>query len=97
VQDVTPELAESLKLPKINGALITEVVSGSPADKAGVRPGDMLVGVENKPVTDYGSTLGLISALKPGATAGLKVVRDKRELEFKVNVGTRPKPKRDEK
>ena len=97
VQDVTPELAESLKLPKTNGALITEVVSGSPADKAGVRPGDMLVGVENKPVTDYGSTLTLISALKPGALAGLKVVRDKSELEFKVNVGTRPKPKRDDK
>jgi serine protease DegQ len=97
VQDVTPELAESLKLPKTNGALITEVVSGSPADKAGVRPGDMLVGVENKPVTDYGSTLTLISALKPGALAGLKVVRDKSELEFKVNVGKRPKPKRDDK
>jgi serine protease DegQ len=97
VQDMTPELADSLKLPKVNGALITEVVSGSPADKAGLKPGDVLVGVENKPVTDYASTLNLISALKPGATARLKVSRDKGELEFKVNVGKRPKPRREAK
>jgi serine protease DegQ len=97
VQDMTPELAESLKLPKVNGALITEVVNGSPADKAGLKPGDVLIGVEGKPVTDYASTLNLISALKPGATATLKVMRDKSELELKVNVGKRPKPKRDEK
>ncbi len=97
VQDLTPELADSLKLPKVNGALITEIVNGSPADKAGLKPGDLLVGVENKPVTDYASTLNLISALKPGATALLKVIRDKNELEFKVNVGKRPKPKRGDK
>ncbi len=97
VQDMTPELAESLKLPKVSGALITEVVTGSPADKAGIKPGDVLVGVENKAVTDYASALNLISALKPGATALLKVLRDKNELEPKVNVGKRPKPRRDDK
>ena len=97
VQDMTPELAESLKLPKVNGALITEVVNGSPADKAGLKPGDVLVGVENKAVTDYASTLTLISALKPGTTAPLKVIRANSELEFMVSVGKRPKPKRNEK
>lgn len=97
VQDMTPELAESLKLPKVNGALITEVVNGSPADKAGLKPGDVLVGVENKAVTDYASTLTLISALKPGATAPLKVIRANGELELKVRVGKRPKPKRSDK
>ena len=97
VQDMTPELAESLKLPKVNGALITEVVNGSPADKAGLKPGDVLVGVENKPVTDSASMLNLIAALKPDTTALLKAIRDKDELVFKVNVGKRPKPKRDDK
>jgi len=97
IQDMTPELAESLKLPKINGALITEVVNGSPADKAGVKPGDVLVDVEGKPVTDYTSTLNLIAALKPSATATLKVIRNRDELALKVNVGKRPKPRRDEK
>ncbi len=93
IQDMTPELAESLKLPKVNGALITEVVNGSPADKAGVKPGDILVGVEEKPVTDYTSTLNLIAALKPSAAATLKVIRNRDQLALKVNVGTRPKPK----
>ena len=97
VQDLTPELAESLKLPKVNGALITDVVNGSPADKAGIKPGDVLTGVEGKPVTDYSSTLVLIAALKPGATATLKVLREKNELDLKVNVGKRPRPKRDDK
>ncbi len=95
IQDMTPELAESLKLPKINGALITEVVNGSPADKAGVKPGDILVGVEGKPVTDYTSTLNLIAALKPSAAATLKVIRNRDELALKVNVGKRPKPRLD--
>lgn len=94
VQDMTPEFAESLKLPKVNGALITEVVNGSPADKAGLKPGDVLVSVENKAVTDSASMLNLIAALKPDTMALLKAIRDKDELAFKVNVGKRPKPKR---
>ena len=97
IQDMTSELAESLKLPKVNGALITEVVNGSPADKAGVKPGDILVGVEGKPVTDYTSTLNLIAALRPSAPATLKVIRNRDELALKVNVGKRPKPQREEK
>ena len=95
VQDMTPELAESLKLPPVNGALITEVVNGSPADKAGLKPGDVLVRIENKAVTGHTSTLNLISALKPGAAATLKVMRDQSEVALQVSVGTRPKPRRD--
>jgi serine protease DegQ len=97
MQSMTRELADSLDLPKVGGVLVTSVMSGSPADKAGVRPGDVLVGIENKPVSDDASTLTLISALKPDTTAQLKVLRDKREINVKVNVGRRPKPKRDEK
>jgi serine protease DegQ len=96
VQNLTPELADSLKLPKVNGALITDVVNGSPADKAGIKPGDVLTGVESQAVTDYDSTLALISALKPGNTATLKVLREKTESEVKVNVGKRPRPRRDD-
>jgi len=94
MQDMTPELAASLNLPRASGALVTEVVNGSPADKAGLKPGDLLIGVENKPITDYTTTLNLISALIPGAVATLKVVRGGKELELAVNVGTRPKPSR---
>ncbi len=97
VQDLTTELAETLKRPKVAGALITDVVNASPADHAGIKPGDVLVGVEGKPVVDYSSTLNLISALKPGNTATLRVMREKKEFDVKVSVGKRPKPRRDEK
>jgi serine protease DegQ len=94
VQDLTAELAETLKLPKVAGALITEVVSASPADQAGIKPGDVLIGVEGKAVTDYLSTLNLIAALPPGKAATLKLMRERREVDVKVSVGKRPRPKR---
>ena len=97
VQDLTAELAETLKLPKVTGALITEVVNSSPAEQAGIKPGDVLVGVEGKPVVDYSSTLNLISALKPGNSAVLRLMRDNKEFNVKVGVGKRPRPRREEK
>jgi serine protease DegQ len=96
VQDLTEELADTLRLPKVAGALITEVVNASPADQAGIKPGDVLTAVEGKPVNDYQSTLNSIAALQPGKTATLKVVRDRREMDVKVSVGKRPQPKREE-
>ena len=66
VQDMTRELSESFKLPEIRGALITEVFRGTPADKAGIKLGDILVAVEGKPVTDSSSMLNLVAALEPG-------------------------------
>ena len=96
VKDLTEELADTLRLPKVAGALITEVVTASPADQAGIKPGDVLIAVEGKPVTDYQSTLNSISALQPGKTAMLKIVRERREIEMKVSVGKRPRPKREE-
>ena len=96
VQDITPELAESLKLAQTSGALITEVVAGGPADKAGVKPGDVLISVGDKPVKDYPTTLEAIAALKPNTTAVLKVQREKRDMNLPVNVGLRPKPRREE-
>jgi len=95
VADLTPELAESLKLPKITGALITEVVNGGPADHANVKPGDILIAVDDHPVTDYSSTLNLIAALKPGGTTTLKVIRDSKELNLKIGIGKRPKQRLD--
>ena len=91
VQDMTKELSESFKLPEIRGALITEVFRGTPADKAGVKLGDILVAVDGTPVTDSASMLNLVAALNPGKQATLKVVRSQHETELKVMVGRRPK------
>jgi len=91
VQDITPELAESFKLPAPNGALIAGVLRGGPADKAGVKPGDILMEVEGKAITDSSSMLNQISALSPGKPAALKLMRGKTEVTLQVSVGKRPK------
>ncbi|MFN7085360.1 MAG: Do family serine endopeptidase [Burkholderiales bacterium] len=94
VQDMTRELAESFKMSQASGALISEVLRGGPADKAGIRPGDVLVAINGEPVTDSAGMLNLIAALQPGRTATLKVVRNRTETEISVTVGTRPKQAR---
>ena len=91
VQDLNRELAESLKLSETRGTLITEVFSGTPADQGGIKAGDVLVAVDGKPVTDSASMLTLISAITPGSTAALKVIRAQKNVELKITVGKRPK------
>lgn len=96
VQDLNKEIAESFRIPGTRGALITEVFRGTPADRGGVKVGDVLVAVDGKPVTDSATMLNLIAALVPGSQATLSVMREARALELKVTVGKRPKqPRRD--
>lgn len=92
VQDLTPELAESFKRPNTNGALIAGVLKGGPADQAGVKPGDILVAVDGKTVTDSSVMLDLIAALSPGKTVTIQVIRNQAEKSIKLDVGKRPKP-----
>ena len=94
VQDVTAELAESFRLPSASGTLIAGVLRGGPADRAGVKPGDILIAVESNSVVDSTNMLNLIAALEPGKDAELKIVRDRNEIVVKVNVGKRPRPAR---
>lgn len=95
-QDITPELAESFGLTRKSGAIIAGVLKGGPADKAGIRPGDILVAVEGKPVTDTTDMLNLIAQLTPGNKAKMTVLRKTQESTVDVLVGKRPKPKREE-
>jgi len=91
-QDITPELAESFRLNKAQGALIAGVLKHSPADRAGLRSGDILVAIEGKPVTDSGSMLNLIAALQPNQKATLQIVRDGNIANIAIIIGKRPKP-----
>src|SRR5688572_4551073 len=92
VQDMTKEFAESFKLSDTRGALISQVVSGSPAERAGVKPGDILVAVNGNGVKDSASVLNLIAALDPGSQATLRVLRNREPSEVQVTTGRRPKP-----
>ncbi len=95
-QDITPELAESFGLTRKSGAIIAGVLKGGPADKAGIRPGDILVAVEGKPVTDTSDMLNLIADLKPGNKAKMTVLRKSQESTIDVTIGKRPRPRREE-
>jgi serine protease DegQ len=92
-QDITPELAESFRLPKTNGSLIASIVSGSPAERAGLKPGDILLSINDQAVEDSSSMLTLISGLIPNRTANLKIIRNQKEINVSVLIGKRPKPK----
>ncbi len=92
-QDITPELAESFRLPKTNGSLIASIVSGSPAERAGLKPGDILLSINDQAVEDSSSMLTLISGLIPNRTANLKIIRNQKEITVSVLIGKRPKPK----
>jgi Do/DeqQ family serine protease len=93
VQDVTPELAQSFNLAASRGVLITQVERGSPADKGGIRPGDILLSVNNRPVADTTTMLNLIAALAPGQQATIKLSRNQAEAESTVTIGRRPPPR----
>ena len=94
VQDISAELAESFKISNSHGTLIAGVLRGGPADRAGIKPGDILVAVESREVVDSTSMLNLVAALEPGKEATLKILRNRNEMSVKINVGKRPKPNR---
>lgn len=90
VQAITSELAESFSLPSSGGTLISGVMRGSPADRAGIKPGDVLLAVEGRKVNDPQAMLEAIAALAPGRKAGFELRRGKEKLDMKVEVGRRP-------
>ncbi|MFM9040428.1 MAG: trypsin-like peptidase domain-containing protein [Betaproteobacteria bacterium] len=95
-QDITPEMAEAFKLPRREGAIIAGLLRNGPAEKAGVKVGDILLEVDGQTVRNTAGMLNLISQLKPGAQAELKFLREGKEISLKVQVGKRPRPGRGE-
>ncbi|MDP3087458.1 MAG: Do family serine endopeptidase [Methylotenera sp.] len=91
-QDITPELAESFKLKLVQGALVAGVLRDSPADRAGLHAGDVLLTIEDKPISDTSSMLNLIAALKPNQKAKLKIARAETTIDVIILIGKRPKP-----
>lgn len=90
VQEITPEIAESFALKSTDGALIAGVLRGGPADRAGIRPGDILVAVGGKSVTDSSSLLNLIAALPPGNVVQLRLLREQTNMQLMVTIEKRP-------
>ncbi|MEO6974892.1 MAG: Do family serine endopeptidase [Gallionella sp.] len=93
VQELTPELASSFKLGNTKGVLITEVLPNSPAANAGMKAGDILIGIDEKSIGDSNAMLDTVANLTPGKISMLKVLRNGTAVDLKVKIGKRPIPK----
>ena len=94
VADVTPELAESLGLKGTRGAIVGAIERGSPAEKSGLKLGDVIYQINGRTVPDMTSTLNAIAEIPPGKTVPVRVVRRNQEVTGDVTVGRRrPRPR----
>ncbi len=87
IQDVNQALADSFRLSRPRGALVSQVEDGSPASKAGLRPGDVILAVDGRPIERSSELPSVIAGIKPGTTAKLTIWRDKAERDVRIKVG----------
>jgi len=87
IQPVTPELAKAFELPDTRGALVGGVSPGAPAEKAGIKEGDVITEVNGRKATDSQNVRLLISQILPGTKVSLKIVRDGKEQTVSAMLG----------
>ncbi len=86
IQDVNQALADSFGLERPVGALVSSVEKGGPADRSGVKPGDVILAVNGKSIEYSGEVPSLVAAVKPGSRAELVVWRDRSRKALTVTV-----------
>ncbi len=90
IQPVTKELAESFGLPKPAGALVSSVEKGSPAEKAGIEAGDVILKFDGKAVASSEDLPRLVGSTKPGTKSVIQLMRNKATREVNVVIGEMP-------
>ncbi len=91
-QDIDPDLQKAMNLPSTQGALIAEVTPGGPAEKAGLRSGDVITGFNGQTVTDSTQLRNMVAAAAPGTAVRLDVLRDGKPMTLTATLGERPAP-----
>ena len=88
LQVITPDLHKSLRLPSdIKGALVSQVMRGEPAAKAGFRAGDVIVAVNNRKIESVPDLISIIGLMKPGVKAKVEIYRGARPKTIYVTIG----------
>ncbi len=86
MQDISPELAEAFDLERRSGAIINEVLEKSPADKAGLKPGDIVLSVDGKRIRNAGDLRNRVGLLPIGQKVKMTVLRNGKEKRFTITV-----------
>jgi len=90
IQSLNADMAASLNMPAARGAIVTSVQEGGPAERAGLRRGDVITTVNNQPVSDTNSLRNTVASMPPGTNVAVKAVRDGREQTFQVALAELP-------
>lgn len=89
IQKLTPELSKAFGLKNgAKGALVGDVADGGPAEKAGLKPGDLIIKFDKEDVTSFDMLPRLVAGHKPDSTIKLQVLREGRKMTFTVTLGT---------
>lgn len=89
VQPIDDKLAKGFGLKEAKGALVADVTKGDPADKAGIKAGDVVIKINGQEISDSRQLVNLIGRMSPGEVAVLTVLRDKKQKDIKVKLGER--------
>ncbi len=96
IQDITPEISEALGINRDKGGLVSEVREGSPADKAGLRRGDVIVSVEDEEIQDAATLARKLALTKPGVDTKFVVLRDGKQRAFTIKLIEHPENEKTE-
>lgn len=91
IQPIDPELAKSFNLKSLDGVIVTNIILNGPADKAGLTRGDVITQINGQAIKHVRGALNVISNVKPGETAKMKIIRQGKEMEISAVVMQRPK------
>ncbi|MGH8397888.1 MAG: DegQ family serine endoprotease [Gammaproteobacteria bacterium] len=87
LQNLSPDLAQALKIPQNQGAIVNQVVPGSQAEKAGIKPNDVIVSVNGSPVTSSADLANAIGAMRVGTPLALGVIRNGKQMTINAKIG----------
>ncbi len=90
IQDVTQDLADALDVEVNSGVLIANVGPDSPADRAGIQQGDLIVTFNGRPVKSSNQLRNAVAAIRPGDSVPVNLIREGREMEVDVEIGEQP-------
>jgi len=89
IQDLNPGIAKALNLNPAKGALINEVFENSPAEKGGIKAGDVVRSINGKIIEDANDLRNTVAALRPGENADFEILREGNTLKLKINIALR--------